>query len=433
MLKAGFSRVDVTPPLGTDLWGYFRKRLPSGIHDPIEISAIALSDGKETALIIIADFEGVAIKYASKIKKHVTERTGVKPEYIMLHTTHAHSSIGLVDSERNNVIEDYDYLDVLYRKFGDISVMAIEDMSEAKWSYGEKETAEQLSFVRRYIMKNGLVKTNPFGVEEDIVKPSEEPDNTVRLVRFKREGKKDIAFVNFATHADVVACEAFSADWPGFARRNIEKDLKDVHCAVMVGFQGDVNHLNFVGGIKRGMPRALEMGRVIADTVLDLWDNTKEGEGDVIYGAVDIVFNKNNTDKEEFYDECRHYLDTVEHDEAGNAIVQKTPSGISYVEALRVVKIKEASPIYRRIPVSVLSIGGFSIVGIGCEAFTNYARAVRDAFPDKKIFTACLANGSEGYLPTKVAYGYGGYEVITSPFTPSVEDECIEAIKKIMK
>ena len=433
MLKAGFSRLDVTPPLGTYLCGYFRKRYATRINDPIEISAIALSDGNETALIIIADFEGIEIRYASKIKKLITERTGVKPEYIMLHTTHAHSSIGLVDSNVNNVMEDYDYLDFLYRKFGDVSVMAIEDMSEAKWCYGEKETAEQLSFVRRYIMKNGLVRTNPFGVEKDIVKPSEEPDNTVRLVRFKREGKKDIAFVNFATHADVVAIEEFSADWPGFARRNIEKDLKDVHCAVMVGFQGDVNHLNFVGGIKRGMPRALEMGRVIADTVLDLWDNTKEGEGDVIYGAVDLVFNKNNTDKEEFYDECRHYLDTVERDEAGNAIVQKTPSGISYTEACRVVKIKEASPIYRKIPISVLSIGGFSIVGIGCEAFTNYARAVRGDFPEKKIFTACLTNGNEGYLPTKVAFDFGGYEVVTSPFTRSVEDQCIESIKTIMK
>lgn len=433
MLKAGFSRVDVTPPLGTDLWGYFRKRLPIGIHDPIEISAIALSDEKETALIIIADFEGIELKYVSKIKKHITERTGVKSEYIMLHTTHSHSSIGLVDSERNNVIEDCDYIDLLYRKFGDISVMAIEDMSEAVWCYGEKETSEQISFVRRYIMKNGLVKTNPFGVEDDIVKPSEEPDNTVRLVRFKRDGKKDIAFVNFATHADVVACEAFSADWPGFARRNIEKDLKDVCCAVMVGFQGDVNHINFMGEKKRGIPRALEMGRVIADTVVDLWDSTKDGEGDVIYGAVDIVFNMNNTDKEEFYEECRYYLDTVEYDEAGNARVQETPSGISYVEALRVVKIKEEDPIYRRIPVSVLSIGGFSVVGIGCEAFTNYARAVRDAFREKKIFTACLANGSEGYLPTKVAFDFGGYEVVTSPFTRTVENQCIESIKNIMR
>ena len=68
MLKVGFSRLDVTPPIGADLWGYFLKRVANGIIDPIEISALALSDGNETALIIIADFEGIEIRYASKIK-----------------------------------------------------------------------------------------------------------------------------------------------------------------------------------------------------------------------------------------------------------------------------------------------------------------------------------------------------------------------------
>lgn len=435
MFKAGFSRVDVTPPIGIDVWGYFYRRFSKGVLDPIEVSALSLSDGKETALVVIADFESIQMKYALKIKKLISAKTGVKPEYIMIHTTHSHTSIGLsepgITPFDNNLLEDYAYLDFLYRKFVDVSVMAIEDMSEAKWSYGEKETSEQLSFVRRYIMKNGLVRTNPYGAEEDIVKPSEEPDNTVRLVRFKREGKKDIAFVNFATHTDVVTGEYFSADWPGFTRRNVEKELKNTHCAVLVGFQGDVNHVNFMGEKKRGLPRAIQMGRVIADAVIDLWNNTKDAEGDAVFGAVDMVYNKTNTDKEEYYDECRLYVDDI--DEEGHPKHPNTPSGISYVEALRIVNIKEIEPMYKKIPVSVLSMGGFSIVGIGCEAFTNYARAVRDAFPEKKIFTACLANGYEGYLPTKVAYGYGGYEVITSPFTPSVEDECIEAIKRIMK
>ncbi|MBQ5746933.1 MAG: hypothetical protein IIV81_03235, partial [Clostridia bacterium] len=426
MLKVGFSRLDVTPPIGADLWGYFHKRVAKGIIDPIEISALALSDGNETALIIIADFESIQMKYALKLKKLISAKTGINPVNIFIHTTHAHTSIGLTDPGiipyDNSLLEDYDYLGFLYRKFCDISVMAIEDMSEAVWCYAEGDSIEQYTYVRRYIMKNGLVRTNPFGVEADIVKPSEESDNTVRLVRFRREGKRDIAFVNYQVHADSVGKEYFSADWPGFARRKVEKVLKDVYCAVMVGFQGDTGTMNFMAPPQStDTPRYILVGNAIADTVVSLWDKAEECEGDTIYCAEDMVYNKTNTDKEEYYEECKKYVTDL--DEKGQPKAPKSPSGISYVEALRIVNIKELEPMYKKVPLSVFSMGKFSIVGIGGEPFVNYIKAVHNAFPDKKIFTACLMNGYEGYLPTKSAYEDGGYESGSAAYSPSLEEE----------
>ena len=47
MIKAGFARVDVTPPLGTPIAGYFSVRLSEGVRDPIELNAVAL--GNETS------------------------------------------------------------------------------------------------------------------------------------------------------------------------------------------------------------------------------------------------------------------------------------------------------------------------------------------------------------------------------------------------
>ncbi|MBQ5746733.1 MAG: hypothetical protein IIV81_02220, partial [Clostridia bacterium] len=102
------------------------------------------------------------MKYANKLRKLISEKTGIETKYIQIHVTHTHASIGLCDPGLmpfdNNVLEDSYYLDVLYRKFVDVSVMAIEDMSEAKPSYGEKETPEPLAFIRRYIMKDGKVQ-----------------------------------------------------------------------------------------------------------------------------------------------------------------------------------------------------------------------------------------------------------------------------------
>ena len=44
MLKAGFAKVDVTPPLGSPMAGYARERISDGILDPIELVALAVND-----------------------------------------------------------------------------------------------------------------------------------------------------------------------------------------------------------------------------------------------------------------------------------------------------------------------------------------------------------------------------------------------------
>ena len=46
---AGFSRVDVTPPIGTELSGYPRKRVSDGIIDTLDLNAVAFSDGTNRA------------------------------------------------------------------------------------------------------------------------------------------------------------------------------------------------------------------------------------------------------------------------------------------------------------------------------------------------------------------------------------------------
>ena len=55
MFQAGFARVDVTPPLGNPLAGYFRERLSDGVLDPIELNALAVNDGENTVLVITGD------------------------------------------------------------------------------------------------------------------------------------------------------------------------------------------------------------------------------------------------------------------------------------------------------------------------------------------------------------------------------------------
>ena len=440
MLKVGFSRTDVTPPLGSYLSGYFVERYADGILDPIQLNAIAIGSESETLLIITSDFLGIREEFATPIRKLIAKRTQIPADHIMITALHQHTSICLRKSVDNNVMEDHDYLQILYRKFADVAQMAVADLTPATLGYAEQQPEQPLSFVRRYLMPNGEVCTNPKpgkGYGWPPIGPTEPSDNTVRLLKFVREDGKQIALVNFSTHPDVVKGTKFSADWPGFVRRYVESDHENTLCLFLNGCQGDTNHVNRMlpeeerfpnGG---GYAHADYMGRTIANTVSELWDKTQNRDCCILGAGITTVYNKTRTDKEEFFDECWDLYEAtaLKHDHSAN----QTRSGILLAEAYRVVKMRTEAPLYQKIPVTALRVGDIAFVGFGGEPFTHYATAVREHFPHKTVIAACCANGFEGYLPTATAFKQGGYEAISSPFTPSLEEGCVNAAAALLK
>ncbi len=429
MLQAGFARIDATAPLGTYLAGYYEERYADGIVTPLELNAIALSDGENKAVFVISDLQGLRKQWADEIRKAISEKTGVKLDFVSVSALHQHSSYALRPGKANNVIKDNAFLDVLYRKFCDVAVMALDDLADAVMSVGEKEAEEQIAFIRRYKLKDGSYKTNPFSVIDEIVCPAEEPDNKVRLIKFKRENKNDIALINFQTHADVCSTGLkMCADWPGFTREYVENNLPDTQALLICGFEGDSNHINFMGEIKLGLEHSRHMGEVIGKAVKEMWNDTKEKEVTSLSSKIEIVYNKTNSNNIEYYDECvKLYREKKGQTDA------KTESGIEYSEAGRIITTVESAPLFQKIPVTVISLGEVVIAGIGGEAFVNYGKNLRQRLPEKFIFTSCSMNGHEGYLPTASAFEHSTYEIVTSPFSPSIEKQSLDMLEKMIK
>ncbi len=307
MLKAGFARVDVTPPLGSYISGYYNDRFAKGILDPIQLNALALSDGETTNLIVISDFIGVNRAFCETIRAKIAERTQIDPDHVMLSALHQHTSV-VIEARKGKATLDPIYLEMVYRKYCDVAQMALNDMSDATLGFGIEETAEPIAFIRRYLMTDGTVIGHPYNRESEIVRRIGDGDNRVRLLRFAREGKKDIAFVNFCTHPDVIGGEMLSADWPGFVRRYVEKDVEDVSCLLLNGVQGDSNHCDYIGGRRHGYEHSARMGRIIADVVCKLWDRTASLTDTKLGCRIDEVFLPTRTDGMEKYAECKELL-----------------------------------------------------------------------------------------------------------------------------
>ena len=428
MFKAGFSRVDVTPPLGSYVAGYFFPRYAKGVLDPIELNAAAFSDGERTVLVIVADFIGVDKGHCDKIRKKISDRVGVPAEHILLTSLHQHTSV-CIANKIPQTKDDFYYMESVYRKYCDVAQMAMNDMSDAVLSYGEEETAEPIAFIRRYVMKDGTIATNPDGRTSEIVRPCNDADNTVRLLRLTREGKKDIAFVNFCTHPDVVGGEYLSADWPGFARRYVEKDLENVSCLLLNGCQGDSNHCDFINGVRGGYAHSSHMGRLIADAVCRIWDRTEARTVDRVGCMMEVVYNKTRTEGEEEYEAAKQLLAGDREAHMKDSLVGITRLG----RATRIVRLRESAQMYQKVPVTVLAIGETVIVGFGGEPFTHYAVAIREQLPKKTVLTACCANGYEGYLPTAKAFEEGGYEASSSSFSENLERDCVAAVIRMIE
>ena len=435
MLQTGFSRVDITLPLGTGLAGYFSPRPADGILDPLSLNAIALSDGAQTALLITVDALGIREMFCKEIREMIEARTGVPADHIIINALHQHTSFVMRPKGGTCALQDATYIDVLYRKFCDVSQMAVDDMAETTLQVSIAPALEPISFIRRYRMKDGQVKTNPGNMWKDILEPAGKSDNLVRLLRFRRAEKKDIALVNFCTHPDVIGGSKISADWPGFVRRFVEKDHTDTHCLLVNGFQGDVNHLNYqVSPEKRpnkqteGYAYSEKMGRIIADTVNTIWETGTAKELSSVHAAQTVIYNRSRTDGIEDYDICKPIYDKFQKT---FRIPEDAP--IQNLAYLRRVAEMRTDPVWRSVPVSAIAVGDLAFVGFGGEPFSHYAEAIREGAPDKLVITVTCANGFEGYLPTEDAFREGGYEATASAFTPDLESQCVSAAIALLK
>ena len=59
MLKAGAACLDITPPLGTLIPGYFHERRAGAVHDALFVRAFALENGGSGIAVAVCDLIGV--------------------------------------------------------------------------------------------------------------------------------------------------------------------------------------------------------------------------------------------------------------------------------------------------------------------------------------------------------------------------------------
>ncbi len=441
-LKAGFARVNINPMLGIGISGYYVPRKAEGILDDLEANALALSDGKHTAILVMLDNLGVKAALSLSFREHIAEVTGVPAEAIFLAATHTHTGPFLNDLGEDPLVEEYRKF--VWNRVADVAKLAVDDMKPAKMGFGIGE-APNVAFVRRFRMKDGSIRTNPGVNNPDIASPIGDVDERVSVVRFDREGAETIVYVNFADHPDVVGGSKLSADWPGLLRRTVEKTLDNTKCIFFNGAQGDVNHVNvhpkagdFNGmfmdfdDVSRGYDHARYIARVVTGGVLQIFDKVEYVDVDrVRYAQKVINLPSNMPDPKDVPEAIRiNDLHLAGRDEELPYTGMLLTTVVA--EAARMVRLQNGPAVFPMC-LSGITVGPVAFAGIPGEPFTGIGRGIKAGEGYALILPSCCTNGYEGYFPMQEAYDEGGYEARSSNFKAGVAEQIIAESLTLLK
>ena len=397
------------------------------VHDPLNLTCIALSDGEGgVALIMTADLKGMHRSVFERCTSIIKKEFGIPAENVMISATHTHSAPTVSSGNDTNMIR---FVSKLYKQIPVIVEEALRDLDEIEGCYTGKGTANSIAFVRRYLMPDGTYDTHG---NKSAVKHETDADPELRTIRFDRKNKKDVLMVNFQTHyggATGMYPEQVSADFIAPFRDAAEKEL-DCLFAYYSGAGGNINFKSNIPG-----ERYYETP---SDAIVEFMGSTQramDAEEKAVLGKVACARS--------FYPgRVRH--DTEERVKQAQEVVSagvSSPAGVALMGQYGFDSHFEASFVVTRsklgetldVPMTALSFGELAFTGHPYEMFHENGKEVRDGSPFKTTFICSLSGDALGYIPSALGYSNGGYETFNCRFAAGTGEELAQEAIRLLK
>lgn len=437
-LCVGYAKQNITPAYGAHLQGNPKVRIAEETADPLYVRCVVF---EHTDLVVMLYFDLIGIKQelVEEIRAYVASRLSCDRKNIFVSATHTHTGPNMFAAAHP---KDPAYHDSLKFIAAQAAVLAKNDLKPAQLFFA-KDKLPGLSFVRRYLMKDGNSRTNPGRHNPDIVRPMSDADDDIQLLKITREGGGDIALVNFQCHPDVVknsmVVHAYSADYPGMVCSVLEGAIPGLNCMYCNGTAGDLNHVDVncpEWDKNAGMEHGLHMGRTIAGKILSMYTKARPidaGAVKVTERVVEIPQKRPTPEEVAAAKIVKEAYDAGEFDKI--PAKQGTMEFITAIYEAGMLIAVAKGPGSTTMRVTAFRVGDFSVVGLPGEPFCQIGMDVKAASPYKVQFALGLTNGAQGYFPSADAFNFNGYEARTSSFQPCIAqmltDTAIELLQEM--
>jgi len=425
MIQAGFYECDITPPYGADRPADFRKRSIQKISDPLKIRAMALSDGKQKAVMVGIDNIGCGPGFLKTLQERLP---GIS---VLFSASHTHFGGNLRDKfpgidEADAVIRrivldesvahDANYYEFCLRQAVTAVTFAFEALQDVDFSFGSGRV-ENLIFNRRIRMKDGSVKTHAGKGNPDAVDYAGPVDDQLGVMGvWKKETNELLGFAfNFSCHS-CINLEGATSDYAGVAIETVRAVYGSGAGAVfMYGAAGDVTQIDNMSLKKdMGKPVCIKLGRAVGAEAIKILATADRGPVEKLNLQSRVYhLRRNLPDPDEVkaaYEKIQVFEDSNDYKIAKTLVMSD------------LIAKSESKP---ETELAVLQIGPLVIGSAPGEMFAQFALdfKARSRFP----FTWMASLSTErGYIPTADAFDPvtgGGYEASTAEFVPETGDE----------
>lgn len=439
-LLAGYSRQDLTPEINTALAGYGddSSRICEGILDRTYGTCIAITDEDgETALLYTVDMLYVNDVLTDQLRESVERETGIPGDHLMLCATHSHSTPSLSAVEIPGVKA---YYDQFVRQMTIAAKEALEDRAPTEIYIGSIRT-EKMNFVRHYLTDDGTYLGDNFGNKANrIVDHASPADEQLQLIRFVRDGTKDVVLINWQAHAKMSSTATsdfgkehrrhLSADFIGYTRKHFEQET-GLLCAYFTGAAGN---LNADSRIQEETPTKdpAQLGAQVAKFACQGLKDMKKVDGGKVrirHETLTIPIDHSDDGKVDIAREIWAIWPTDQTLCKERAIQAGFNSAYATRDVVRRFNAGES----RQMTVNTITAGDIAFAAVPYEMFCGNGMYVKENSPYDMTFMLSCANGYHNYLPSEFAFTHGCYEVDSRQYPKGTAERVTEKLIKMLK
>jgi len=444
-LRAGVGRADITPAPGTPQggWGAQTHQRGLGADLPLVATALALSDGNESALIVEADAIGFSPEWTNKILGAIESLTQVSRERIRFSCSHTHSGantfrLATISEGLEMAIR---YLETLPERIAGAAWQAQHSLKPVRYVAGTGTC--DINVNRRICTSDGL-RVSGRNWQGNV-------DHTVRVVRFDDLEERPFAVVvHYSCHPTIMAWQNqwYTPDYPGAMRRVVEQQI-GARCLFLQGAAGDIGpRAGYTGELsvyrRMGTILGLEASKVALNmetlprreryvSVLQSGapialyeDEAVEPEVPKLRVArrtIKLPLRKLRPVKELEEEALRSLSELAAARRKGMAEEIQAATARATQDGWRLEMARSCSGNDKTdFELQCIRVGSVAFLSCQGEPFTETAQQVVDGSPFPHTLFSGYSNGAFGYIPTRQVFEEGGYETEASPFAPGAAE-----------
>ncbi len=400
-MKAGFSAIDITPPVGGTLDGFIARLSPSvGVDLPLHGRALILETDACRTLLVGLDVLGLGPPFADRLVGALAQDLAIPPGHVVLASSHTHSG-PMTTPLRGLGPADESYLQALESHVRRAAAQAASDLEEVEVSWGTAPV--EIGVNRREIpqgQQKAILGTNPGG-------PC---DRLVRVLRLQSRKRSCVLFEH-ACHPYCLGAEhpLLSPDFWGHAARALQDAGHD--SIYLNGCAGDIRPIMAF----QGPDAARETGVKLAEAVLEACRTAEPDQNPILRAASVPIHLPYDTlpPWPQIENSLRQPDRTVRDSEGANPAVQARlqTAGQEWLTDLKHAAQEPDGLAAVCGRLSIVRIGRGVVIALPGEVFFGIGERIARRLHAEPVCMTAYAHGYIGYIPEPQAFAYGGYEV----------------------